>query len=244
MPVQVLATETVDLRWRSFWNQLLDLVLPPRCVECRRLGVWLCSECMNCVPRVESPICARCGGAVTTDEWCVRCRTLPLQIDSIRSVVYFEGALRKAVHLFKYEGRTVLAEPMGDLMARYWMEHSVPVDIVVPVPLHKSRLRERGYNQAALLAREMVRRTGLAMEEQVLVRRRATAAQIELDSKQRKENVRAAFRCTSDKLTGKHVLLVDDVCTTGATLEACSVALYEGGAHKVQALTLARARFQ
>jgi ComF family protein len=118
----------------------------------------------------------------------------------------------------------------------------MPVDVLVPVPLHATRLRERGYNQAALLAREMARRVGLAVDERSLVRQRATASQVDLNVKQRKENVRAAFRCSGNGLVGKHVLLIDDVCTTGATLEACAMALCEGGARSVQALTLARAR--
>ena len=118
----------------------------------------------------------------------------------------------------------------------------MPADVVVPVPLHTARLRERGSNQAALLAREMARRVGLVVEEQTLVRWRVTAPQVELDARQRKENVRDAFRCSGDALAGKQVLLIDDVYTTGATLEACAVALYEGGARDVRALTLARAR--
>jgi ComF family protein len=157
-------------------------------------------------------------------------------------VVYFEGALRRAMHWFKYRGRTVLAEPLGDLMAVYWMQHGVPIDVVVPVPLHAARLRERGYNQAALLAREMARRVGLDVNEKVLIRQRATVSQVELDVSQRKENVHAAFCCSSDELAGKRVLLIDDVCTTGATLEACAIALYDGGVRSVQAFTLARAR--
>ena len=173
---------------------------------------------------------------------CARCQTAPLQIERIRSVVYFEGALRKAMHGLKYRGRAVLAEPMGELMAAYWMQHSMPADLMVPVPLHADRLRERGYNQAALLAREMARRARLVVEEQALVRQRATASQVKLDARQRKENVRDAFHCSGNSLTGKRVLLIDDVCTTGATLEACAVALYAGGARGVQALTLARAR--
>lgn len=197
---------------------------------------------MGRIPRVEPPFCIRCGNTVVNDELCPRCQTSPLQIESIRSVVYFEGGLRQAMHWFKYRGRTVLAEPLGDLMAAYWMQHGIPVDVVAPVPLHAARWRERGYNQAALLAREMARRVGLRVDEKVLIRQRATASQIKLDANQRKENVRDAFLCASDELSGKRVLLIDDVCTTGATLEACAVALRDGGARSVQALTLARAR--
>jgi len=238
----VSVIETVGLHWYRFTGQFLNLLFPPRCVGCRQAGSWLCAECMSQISWVEFPVCACCGGRPLADGLCERCHTSPLQIEAIHSVAYFEGVLREAVHCLKYSGRTVLAEPLGDLMATYWMEHSVPVDLVVPVPLHAARLRERGYNQAALLAREMARRDGLALDERVLIRWRATAPQVELDAGQRKENVHAAFRCASDKLADKRILLVDDVCTTGATLEACALALYERGARSVQALTLARAR--
>jgi ComF family protein len=173
---------------------------------------------------------------------CARCQTSPLKIERIRSAVYFEGVLRQAMHHLKYRRRTTLAEPLGGLMVAYWMQHPSPVDVVVPVPLHAARLRERGYNQAALLGCELARRTGLAVDEQTLVRQRATAPQVDLNAEQRKENVHDAFCCSSNALAGKRVLLIDDVCTTGATLEACAVALHEGGARSVQALMLARAR--
>jgi len=206
------------------------------------VGVWLCTECLDQIPRVEPPFCTCCGGVVIANGLCTRCRTSPLRIECIRSVVYFEGVLRKAVHQLKYSGRTAMAGPLGDLMTAYWMQNPMPADVVVPVPLHAARLRERGYNQAALLAREMAGRVGLVVDEQTLIRQRATAPQVELNARQRKENVRDAFRCSGNGLAGKQVLLVDDVCTTGATLDACAVALYEGGARGVQALTLARAR--
>ncbi|MDY6876867.1 MAG: ComF family protein [Chloroflexota bacterium] len=233
--------ETIGLHWCDFRNQLLDLLFPPHCVGCRRVGAWLCADCLVQIPRVEPPFCARCGGVVVADGLCARCQTAPLQIECIRSAVYFEGVLREAIHQLKYYGRTVLAAPLGGLMVAWWMQHPMPADVVVPVPLHIGRLRERGYNQAALLAREMARRVGLVVEERTLVRWRMTAPQVELDTMQRKENVRDAFSCSGDTLAGKQVLLIDDVCTTGATLESCAVALYEGGAQAVRALTLARA---
>jgi len=238
----VSVIETVCIRWCGLRDQLLNLLFPPRCASCRQVGAWFCAGCLDQVPRVESPFCIRCGDRVAADGLCARCRTSPLQIECIRAAVYFEGALRKAMHSFKYRGRTVLAGPLGGLMAAYWVQHPMPADVVVPVPLHAARLRQRGYNQAALLAREMARRVGLSVDERTLARQRATASQIKLDAGQRKENVHDAFRCIGSALAGKRVLLIDDVCTTGATLEACAIALYEGGARSVQALTLARAR--
>lgn len=238
MPV----VETPGRRLRDLCDRFLNLLYPPRCVGCRRPGADLCAACLEQIPRVEPPFCTRCGDRATADGLCARCRVSPLQIECIRSVAYFEGTLREALHHLKYRHRTALAGPLGDLLATYWRQHAMSADVIVPVPLHAARLRERGYNQAALLAREMARRTGLALDGRTLVRQRATAPQVELDAEQRRENVRDAFCCSGHALAGKRVLLIDDVCTTGATLEACAVALYEGGACSVQALTVARAR--
>lgn len=115
-------------------------------------------------------------------------------------------------------------------------------DIIVPVALHRDRRRERGFNQATLLARELSELVNVPMDEKTLERHRATASQVGLDFEQRRNNVRDAFRCTKTRFRDERVVLVDDVFTSGSTLEACAVALYEAGASSVQALTVARAR--
>ncbi len=127
-------------------------------------------------------------------------------------------------------------------MVDYWLTHPLSDDIIVPVPLHKERRRHRGFNQAALLAHELSGPVGLPVDETTLVRHRATASQVGLDVEARRKNVRDAFRCSTHRLADRRVLLIDDICTTGSTLEACAVALREGGATRVNALTLARAR--
>ena len=235
--------ETSSLWWSRLYHQCLDLLLPPRCAGCHRVGTWLCVDCLELLPLVEPPYCTRCGEPVANgSQLCSRCRTSPLQVSPIRSVVYYEGVVQDAVRWLKYRGRTPLAQPLGELMAKYWEKHTSPVDVVVPVPLHADRLNERGYNQAALLAFAFAGRVGLAVQEQALIRWRATGPQTDLSITQRGENVRDAFHCPDDSMAGRNVLLVDDVCTTGATLNACATALLAGGANKVQALTLARAR--
>jgi ComF family protein len=168
-------------------------------------------------------------------------------IECVRSVFYFDGPVRDVLYRFKYDSLTALAAPLGELMADCWRARPWPADVVVPVPLHASRERERGYNQATLLARETVRslearQVPTALGERMLERRRATPPQVGLDGAQRRENVKGAFRAASDAVFGRRVLLIDDVCTTGATLEACAVALRESGARGVRALTFARAR--
>jgi len=157
-------------------------------------------------------------------------------------VALFEGTLREAIHRFKYSNRPSLAIPLGRLMACYWDEHPIPSDVIVPVPLHLQRLRERGYNQAALLAQELSKSTGLPLWDGALKRVRQTRPQVELSAEERRENVKGAFLCLERRVQGKRVLLVDDVCTTGATLEACSEALRAGGARSVWGFTLARPR--
>jgi ComF family protein len=212
------------------------------------MGVWLCADFVDRMPRSESPPCIGREDATITDAFCVRfCGMSSSRIDCIRSSFYFDGPVRDVLHRFKYDGLTALAAPLGELMADCWAARPWPVDVVVPVPLHASRQRERGYNQAALLAREIVRslearQASIALNERVLVRQRATPPQVGLDGAQRRENVRRAFRCTGDAVMDRQVLLIDDVCTTGATLEACAVALRERGARGVRALTFARAR--
>ncbi len=163
-----------------------------------------------------------------------------MAIDGIRGIGYLRGPFQRAIYRFKYKGLRRLAVPLAEIMHRYLLENHIPADILMPVPLHGSRLRERGFNQAALLARELGKQSGIPIVEGILVRVRETAPQVGLTASQRRENVKDAFRCADGGVRGKRVLLIDDVCTTGATLEACSLTLREGGAASVWALVLAR----
>lgn len=163
-----------------------------------------------------------------------------MAIQGIRGVGYLRGPLKRAVYQFKYRQKRKLALPLADLMHHYLLENPLPAELIVPVPLHMDRLRERGYNQAALLARELSERSGLPLEEGCLVRIRETAPQVALKAEERRKNVRGAFRGQGEKLRDRQVLLIDDVSTTGATLEACAEALHERGARSVWALVLAR----
>lgn len=160
----------------------------------------------------------------------------------MRSVAVHDGALRQAIHHLKYRHRRELATTLGWMLSDYWQEAGLPADLVVPVPLHASRQKERGYNQAGLLARALVERLPLTLSETGLIRTRATVPQVGLEARERKVNVQDAFAWTGDRLEGVCVLLIDDVCTTGSTLEACALALRQAGAESVWALTLARAR--
>jgi ComF family protein len=158
-------------------------------------------------------------------------------------VFQFESGVRDAVHKFKYDGLSVLAEPLGMLMAAYLWDRPMQADVIVPVPLHRKRVRDRGFNQSALLAEVIAREHATPADFDTLVRRRPTAPQVGLSIDRRAKNVAGAFACTSDALAGRDVLLVDDVCTTGATLDSCAAAVLDGGARHVRGLTLSRANF-
>ena len=207
---------------------------------------------------MRPPICAHCGITLSPDDQetahtlttkghstlCAHCRKAPFQLDGMRACAFHSGPLREAIHQLKYEGLRSLAAPLGRLMAQTWAEAAPASDLdaIVPVPLHPARQRERGYNQAALLAREFSSSVRRPVVEGEMARVKATVPQIDLSAEQRRDNVQGAFRCTKGSLAGKRVLLVDDVCTTGATLEAAAAALYQAGAVSVWSFTLARAR--
>lgn len=220
---------------------ILDLIFPPRCIVCSHLGTWLCAECASDLPYIVGPVCHRCGIPLQQGCLCTRCQRDPLNLERIHSVFLFQGPLRAAVHRLKYRNGRAVARPLGQLMAEWWQEQRIPVDVIVPVPLHPRRLRERGYNQAALLAQVLGRQIDRPVRDQALERVRHTRSQMQLDAAARRSNVAGAFQCLEDGLGGRRVLLIDDVCTTGATLDACAEALQEAGATWVHALTLARA---
>lgn len=211
-------------------DALLDLLYPPHCVACGRGGAWLCDACLDTAPLFQ--------GQTARHTWSD-------EHGGRGGVVYSVGPhvppLREAVHALKYEGARVLSEPLGELMAATWRGRTIPVDLIIPVPLHTRRLRQRGYNQSLLLARELAQHLDIPLCHESLVRARHTRAQVGLSRRERWDNVRGAFRTVSREPAGARVLLVDDVMTTGATLKACSLALREGGAKEVVCLTLTRA---
>ena len=224
-----------------FGGTLLDLLFPPRCLGCGRGGGFLCPSCVEAFPRIEPPLCPRCGIPLEVEVLCPRCLESPPTADGIGSVFLFDGLVRETVHQLKYRNLRAMALPLGRLLAEYLDPHPLPADALVPVPLHSGRLRRRGFNQASLLAGHMGRILGLPLVENALVRLQDAPSQAGAASAaERHGNVRGAFSCRGQGLRGRRVLLVDDVCTTGATLDACALALKEAGVASVWGLTVAR----
>jgi len=172
---------------------------------------------------------------------CPDCVSWQADINAIRSPFRFEGTVKQAVYQLKYRNLRAIAPFMAGLMADYLETYPVTGDVLVPVPLHRSRYRARGYNQSFLLAEGLAGRLGLPVESRVLVKTRTGTPQAKTTSvHERKVNVAGSFSCIGTGLAGRGVILVDDVATSGATLNACAKALKEAGATTVTGLTFAR----
>jgi ComF family protein len=228
-------------KWgRQAWIRFTDLLFPPICAGCRTAGSVWCVACRAAVQPVEPPWCEKCGEPNTPTGLCSKCCAQPLRIEQIRSVALFLGPLRQGIHRFKYERWASLADPFGTLLADFWRMNHLTADWLIPVPLHPSRERDRGYNQSNLLAQRLAAQVSVPVSARGLRRTRVTAVQMELNAAQRKENVSGAFACVDERVRGTRVMIIDDVCTTGATLDACAEALLKTGAKSVMGLTLAR----
>ncbi len=226
------------LSW--FW-QGVDLLFPPQCAGCGRQGVRWCQDCQHKVLPVPQPFCPLCGLPVSAPGRCLKCQAQPPAFDALRSWAVFAAPLRQALHSLKYRRNLGLGESLARQMAPFVSGLEWKADVFLPVPLSASRLRERGYNQVGLVARPLALLLGWRYLPQALTRIRETRSQVGLTPTERRANVRDAFRARTSLVQGRRVVLVDDVATTGATLDAAAQALRRAGAIEVRAVTLARA---
>ncbi len=242
---------------RAWTSAALDLLYPTQCPVCQaRLGADrrdpLCGGCWTRIARLDPPYCVVCGvpatgeaGLVTPGETarrapCLACRSDPPPFDYARAAALYLDPLRSAVHAFKFHGKRALARPLADLVVEQCAQDlPAPADALVPVPLAPDREHERGFNQAALLAERVGQALARPVRTGWLGRARPTRPQSELAAAERRRNVRGAFRATS-AVAGCHVLVIDDVLTTGATAAECAHALRTAGARIVGVLTVAR----
>ena len=223
-------------------NRAAELAFPSRCISCGRLGTDWCRSCRTEVQIVGDAICVRCGGPMLERGICHLCHERPPDaLRGMRGVAFYGGALAFAIHGLKYRGARRLARPLAQYLITYLDAHPLHFDALVPVPLHPERLQFRGYNQSALLAQEITRARGIPLREDLIIRTRHTRPQVHLTRHERETNMIDAFAPARGRvLQGETVLLIDDVCTTGATLRACAKALRQVGAGDIWALTVAR----
>jgi ComF family protein len=234
-----------------FLRPLLDLLFPPLCHVCKAFipnagDLFICAECLDKTSFLTSPLCTSCGRPFVTengrDHTCGACITnTPPYI--CRSAALLEGPVQELIHRYKYSGRAHLGQPLGLLTATTLAAFSIEAmpAVIVPVPLHRKRLRQRGFNQSQLIANVLEKQWKVPLEVGNLRRIRWTEPQITLDATARVANVKGAFAVEdAKKLKGKRVLLVDDVLTTGSTMRECAEALRDAGAEAVFAVTVAR----
>lgn len=224
----------------GIFDSLLDWLLPPRCGGCARLGGWLCDRCSRRIRRLEEPVCPRCGRELAFAGSTCGCKKRLRHLSRLRAAAAYEGPLPPAVHRLKYRGWRSLAPPLARLLVARLVVEGLPAAHVMAVPLHPARERRRGYNQAELLAGEVRRALSLPPAGGRLARVRDTPPQVGLDRLRRQANVRGAFSWQGAAGEGRPVLLVDDVVTTGATLDACAAALAAAGFGRISGITLAR----
>ena len=230
---------------------LSSLVYPASCVVCARSverREYLCPDCLGQAPRITPPFCAKCSepfsGAITQTFSCANCEHRLLHFDAAVAAYRSRGVVRKLVHAFKYGRQRHLRHPLAQWLGETMNDPRLRgrrFDLVVPVPLHPARERERGFNQAALLAELLAQQIQTPLQ-MALERIRHTGTQTAYDRAERMENLRDAFRLRKNRNVRElHVLLIDDVLTTGSTLSECARVLRDAGAVSVSAATAARA---
>lgn len=227
---------------------VLDFVLPAFCGICDKPleenERVVCEECISQIQLISEPYCLRCGKPTKGEKVCRNCFVHPHKLLRIRALGVYTGVLASLIHLLKYTRRLSLAIRLGKMMSKLVMEDNFlsKTHLIIPVPLHSTRMRERGYNQSELLAKNMGDYLNIPISKKALLRVRNTKSQTRLSPEQRIENVKGAFTVKeSAHIANKHILLVDDVLTTGATLDECAIALLNGGASAVYAVTCAAA---
>lgn len=230
---------------REISNFLLELFFPssPFCIICKaRLEsrkIPICVTCCNSIDILIPPLCKRCGREKS--EYCNFCRESMFFFEQARAYGHYHGVLKEIIHEFKYKGKRDLALFLGDKIYNVYKNTSWPfIDFIIPVPLHKKRFRERGFNQSLLLAKVLSQKTKIPVLD-VLQRIKPTKQQVRLSRKSRRENMKNVFKINlKEKIYNKTLILVDDVYTTGTTVNECAKTLKKAGAREIYVITIAR----
>jgi ComF family protein len=218
----------------------VDWIYPPQCISCESPGHQWCPDCFNNIKLIQPPICKICGIPLNKGNKCGNCLSVTPAFDALRSWGVYNDTLKIGIIKLKYQNNVFLASRMAQPLTDILLEQNWKIDLIIPVPLSSTKKRIRGYNQSNLLAKQIAWSVGLSNRPYALKRVLDTPAQVTLTYHERKSNVTNAFVAESKWVNHQNVLLIDDVATTGATLQACSEALKQAGAKKVYCLTIAR----
>lgn len=242
--------EKTKINLPQFLASLVDFIIPPACPVCRELvsgHAGVCASCWRDLDFITPPICYRTGVPLAEDPGPegagLAAMIRPPPYHRARAALAYSGVGAQLIRRMKYSDQSELAAMLAPLVMRAATPLFAAADLIVPVPMHRWRLARRRFNQSAELARALSRLSGVPMQVHILERHRATAQQVGLTRAARRSNLRGAFRVRADaktQIAGRHVLLVDDVLTTGATVEACTRTLLRAGAGEVDVVTLAR----
>lgn len=239
MPLPGFKGSPVYKLYQLAWTAL-DWIYPPTCGGCHQRGARWCPDCQERVTLISPPVCEHCGEPYPEGRLCPHCRSHPQAYTALRSWARFTGPLRNAVHRLKYRGEMRLGEALAKPLIDYFRILNWKVDLVVPVPLGVARQVQRGYNQAALIARPIALSERISYQPDALRKVKPTRSQVGLSRAERLLNVAEAFLAEGKMVAHQRILLIDDVTTSGATIEACSKTLFQAGAAEVYGLTLAR----
>jgi len=221
--------------------QAVDLLFPPACIHCKKTGERWCPECRALIERVGDKICIHCGKRLMKGTICRDCRGHKPRYTALRSYGLYRDPLRQAIVSAKYRRDLGLGEILAGLLKTLVTEQNWQPELVIPVPMGPAKLNERGYNQVDLFARPLAWSMELPYHERVLARVREDTSQVKLTAESRRLNVARAFTVEwPGPIRNRQVLLVDDVATTGSTVDVCASALLEAGAAQVFVATLAR----
>ncbi|MCR4806573.1 MAG: ComF family protein [Lachnospiraceae bacterium] len=233
----------------SLLSQVTDILYPRRCPVCDDVvagpGLLVCEDCKDCFTPIEDPYCMKCGKPMQDETvlLCGECMKRPHEFTRGRAAFVYDDVLKESVYRFKYGNRPEYAKMYASAMAERLDTYakSVKADALVPIPLHKSRLRERGYNQAELLADRLSEHLGIPVRKDILARVGKTRVQKSLGASQRENNLKKAFKIASDVVKLNNIILVDDIFTTGSTMDAAAACLKEAGVAEVYFLVLGMA---
>ena len=227
----------------KFLKSVLNLVFPELCFGCGEEGSYFCQKCLGQTKKYKSQFCPICRKPTKLGRYCLNCRKDKNLKGIIVGANFDDRVLQRAIHFFKYESVKNLAGPLANLYPYKILKGlAVPENsLLIPVPTHKSKLKKRGYNQAEILARKLDKNLKIGVEPDILTKLRNTKSQMTLTKSERLVNMKNSFLCTNPKaINGKTIILVDDVCTTGTTLEECARALSLGNPKTIWGTVLAR----
>ena len=224
---------------RSLFGNVLNWIYPPVCVSCGKPGALICEDCLSKLPEVGAHYCSKCGKPLQKRRYCRHCAESEFRFQACRAPYVYDGPVSAMIKKLKYGGTLGLAPILAQLLTDFQEGLNWKVDMVVPVPLSPKRLAHRGFNQSELIARRFGRNTGITCQPKALMKPMDTLQQVGLNAEERRKNLSGAFAAEPVLIRDKHVLLLDDVMTTGSTFAECSAVLLDAGAKSVKCLSVA-----